>query len=152
MGLKLSTEARFFRLVDKNGNIPSKRPDLGPCWIWLGTVDDHGRGHFTINSREYIMAHQYLKGKAPLGLEWDHLCENTSCVNPDHTEAVTHKVNVQRGKQGHHKAFCKKGHPLIEGNVSEYITSSGRLARHCITCYDSYQKQYYLDHKRVKSS
>lgn len=29
-------------------------------------------------------------------LELDHLCENTSCINPDHLELVTHKENMER--------------------------------------------------------
>lgn len=26
----------LWKHVDKNGPIPPFRPDLGPCWIWLG--------------------------------------------------------------------------------------------------------------------
>ena len=35
----------------------------------------------------------------PEGLVIDHKCRNRLCCNPDHLEAVTQAVNVQRGKQ-----------------------------------------------------
>lgn len=31
------------------------------------------------------------------GLELDHLCRQTMCVNPSHLEPVTHAVNLRRG-------------------------------------------------------
>src|SRR5438477_8575585 len=49
--------------------------------------------------------HQYLHkylyenfvGKVKEGFELDHLCRNKACINIDHLESVSHKVNVQRG-------------------------------------------------------
>lgn len=59
-----------------------------------------GYGLMTINNKN-IYAHRHFyekyKGKIPQGLVLDHLCKNTLCVNPNHLEAVTQKVNMQRG-------------------------------------------------------
>ena len=33
---------RFWSKVDKNGPIPSHRPELGPCWIWIARRDRYG--------------------------------------------------------------------------------------------------------------
>lgn len=47
------------------------------------------------------MAHRYvyesIRGPIPEGLVLDHLCRNTSCVNPDHLEPVTYGENFRRG-------------------------------------------------------
>ncbi len=53
-----------------------------------------------------------IKGKIPNGYNIDHLCHNVDktcmggnlckhrrCVNPEHLEAVTAKVNVRRGRR-----------------------------------------------------
>ena len=45
-------------------------------------------------------AHKYMyekkHGQVPEGMELDHLCRVTLCVNPDHLEAVTHTQNMRR--------------------------------------------------------
>lgn len=70
-----------------------------PCWIWQKYVDKNGYGRLT-TSRRLMCAHRYyyekVKGKIPEGFEVDHLCHVTSCVNPDHLEAVHKLVNQRR--------------------------------------------------------
>ncbi|MEJ7786912.1 MAG: HNH endonuclease signature motif containing protein [Solirubrobacteraceae bacterium] len=36
-------------------------------------------------------------GEVPEGLDLDHLCKQTDCVNPEHLEPVTHQENMRRG-------------------------------------------------------
>jgi hypothetical protein len=50
-----------------------------PCWVWQRGKDRDGYGSI------------------PDGLELDHLCRVTSCVNPDHIEPVTSAENTRRG-------------------------------------------------------
>ncbi len=70
------------------------------CWIWKGWVDNKGYGRTTMGEKS-ISAHQYLYeklvGRAPEGLEMDHVCRNTACCNPAHMKLVTHHENVLRG-------------------------------------------------------
>lgn len=54
------------------------------------------------------------------GIELDHLCKNGKCVNPDHLEAVTKTVNLQRA---HRKVHCKRGHLMAETRVSRLLQS-----------------------------
>lgn len=90
---------RFIVKVDQNGPVPEYRPDLGPCWIWLHARDRKGYGHFKWPGG--ITAHRFsyeASGREiPDGYHVDHLCRVTSCVNPDHLEAVTPSVNTMRG-------------------------------------------------------
>lgn len=70
-----------------------------PCWI-LPASHSEGYARLTIDGRR-VYAHRavYEAVKGPLapGYEPDHLCRQRACCNPDHLEAVTRSVNVQRG-------------------------------------------------------
>lgn len=56
------------------------------------------------------------------GLQIDHLCRNTWCVNPTHLESVTPKVNTLRSNAqsaiNARKTHCNRGHPLSGSNIS----------------------------------
>jgi HNH endonuclease len=96
---------RFWAKVDKNGPVPEERPELGACWIWTKSGSKRGYGSFRPGGeRRKVPAHRWsyeaANGPIPEGLELDHLCRNHPCVRPSHLEAVTHRVNMQRGKMG----------------------------------------------------
>lgn len=70
------------------------------CWQWIGGSSPNGKyGRYKYKGRMYP-AHTFMyekyKGKIPEGMEPDHLCKNTICVNPGHIEAVTHAENARR--------------------------------------------------------
>lgn len=138
---------RFWLKVDKNGPIPESRPELGPCWIWIGSRQGKGYGTFRIGSRtdgsrRSVLAHKFLfetiHGAVPTGLELDHLCRVRACVNPDHLEAVGHNVNVQRGDSPAQlrawqaaKTHCPHGHPYSGTNL---YFAPGTAHRQCRAC------------------
>lgn len=70
------------------------------CWNWLGRVTFKGYGVHRFNGKFY-KAHReiykIIKGEIPEGFVIDHLCNNPSCINPEHLEAKTNKDNVRRG-------------------------------------------------------
>ena len=94
-------ETRFWSKVDKNGPIPTFRPDLGRCWAWSGARNSEGYGNFAIKYRQTERAHRVAfhltRGPIPEGLTIDHLCRVHWCVNPDHLEAVSNRENIIRG-------------------------------------------------------
>lgn len=76
------------------------------CWIWTGAKTGHGYGmvrgprtkgtSYRSASLTHRLSYQYHVGPIPEGTEIDHLCCVKACVNPNHLEAVTHQVNIQR--------------------------------------------------------
>ena len=73
-------------------------PETG-CWNWNLSMRGNGYGRICVNLK-IVPAHRYmyerLKGPIPDGLQIDHLCKNTRCVNPDHMEPVTNTENMRR--------------------------------------------------------
>jgi len=71
-------------------------PNSG-CWLWLGSISKKGYGKGPNGRHAHRTIFEHYKGPIPNKLELDHKCRVRSCVNPDHLEPVTTKVNVHRG-------------------------------------------------------
>lgn len=65
------------------------------CWMWLLGTSDGRYGMIGCRPAHCVLYEKY-RGKIPEGLELDHLCRVTLCVNPDHMEPVTSAINIQR--------------------------------------------------------
>lgn len=108
----------------------------GDCWEWISSTY-RGYGIFRVWKQATFRAHRYaweqLIGPIPDGLHLDHLCRNKRCVNPDHLEPVTPRVNTQRSllvqRAAEKSTRCRRGHPY-EGN--QYTRRSGE--RECTAC------------------
>ena len=128
---------RFWERVDKNGPLPANRPELGPCWLWRGSIlaDGYGqvkRAHKTLKAHR--VAWELLSGPVPDELELDHLCRVRLCVNTAHLEPVPGAENNRRSEspsaQNARKTHCAYGHPLSGDNL---FYSDGR--RQCRICH-----------------
>lgn len=83
-------EPRFFSKVEKQHH---------GCWVWKAAKSEKGYGYFGFKGKVY-KAHRvswFLKHGVFPSLQLDHLCRNTSCVNPDHLEEVSNRENQIRG-------------------------------------------------------
>lgn len=74
-----------------------------PCWIWNGYKDkERGYGKTRWKNRTF-RAHirSWLESGREIddGMQLDHLCRQTACVNPDHLEQVTPTENMRRGSR-----------------------------------------------------
>lgn len=104
------------------------------CWEWTGALDRTGYGAFKylgkkINSHRF--SYRHYKGEIPKGLDVDHRCRIRKCVNPEHLEAVTRKINVARGLSSQErKTHCIHGHAYTPENTYRYPSG----ARECRTC------------------
>lgn len=77
------------------------RPDLGPCWPWVGRQNRNGYGRVYLKGQEPVAhraVYECLVGPIPEGLVLDHLCRRRNCVAPLHLEPVTIQENTLRGK------------------------------------------------------
>lgn len=122
MERKSDWQERFWKKVDKTDY----------CWVWTASKSRAGYGFFGLEGKAQY-AHRIsfvLAGnEIPPGLVLDHLCRRPECVNPEHLEAVTNRVNAHRGKNGL-KAYCKHGHPY--DSVNTCIRKDGtRMCRQC---------------------
>ena len=140
--LKKTTEERFWSHVDKTNS----------CWNWTGHLNAKKRyGHIKIN-KKYFLVHRFSyelsKGKIPEGLTIDHLCRNTSCVNPDHLEAVTMKENLMRGigacAINSRKTHCPQGHEYAEENICP-----SQIGRVCKICRREQALKYYYKNREM---
>lgn len=81
---------RFWSKVDKDGPVPTHRPELGPCWVWTRGTDRRGYGRFGRPGRDsgWVYAHRwsYAAAHGPIaaGLGVLHRCDNPPCVRPEH--------------------------------------------------------------------
>jgi len=143
-------EAKFWARVKKT---PS-------CWLWLGTQTKH-YGSFYPGSTQpgsypTVYAHRYSYelhiGPIPLKHDIDHLCRTPLCVNPDHLEAVTHRVNLLRGEtfaaRYAAQTHCKHGHELKGAN----LVPDRRGRRLCRTCHNTRRRAAYHDRRAVEAS
>lgn len=128
-------------------------PETTTCRYWLGRVDVYGYGSFAVrvNGRHFTLrAHrviyELMVGSIPDDLVIDHICHNDSdcvlgneclhrrCVNPQHLEAVTDRVNLLRGQTitayRAARTHCPAGHPYDGTNT--WRSKDGE--RRCRTC------------------
>ena len=131
-------------------------PGENGCWQWVGARGGGGDeyGVFSGIGRVTLYAHrwsyEYHRSEIPAGLEIDHLCRNTLCVNPWHLEPVTGDENRRRAHQARAQSsnpylphmtdeqirnlggYCKQGHEFTPENTK--VLHRGNGQRDCRTC------------------
>src|SRR5216684_318642 len=120
-------------------NTKGPEPNSG-CWLWTGMLKDSGYGKIQTGTfanpnmqRAHRVAYELFVGPIPPGLQLDHLCRVSSCVNPNHLEPVTNAENTRRGIAGQwqkNKTHCPQGHEYTIENTMMYL---GKWRR-CRTC------------------
>jgi hypothetical protein len=125
--------------IDRLMAMVSPEPMSG-CWLWIGSCLPNGYSHMGIQVDGvkktvygHRLAYELLKGRIPEGLDLDHLCRVRCCVNPDHLEPVTRKVNLNRGVGFGTTNFCIRGHELTPENTYLHKRKN-YVARECRSC------------------
>ena len=68
------------------------------CWIWSGSPNSAGYGQITHEKKQWHahrFAWTFLCGPIPPGMQIDHRCHVRLCVNPDHLQLATPKMNTE---------------------------------------------------------
>jgi hypothetical protein len=117
------------------------------CWLWLGFIKPNGYGQIHQGTLAHRASYYAFVGDLPRGRVIDHTCHGEDqtcrggygclhrrCVNPGHLEAVTTKVNNDRGLglSGHNsrKTHCPAGHPY-----DTVRRNRGGVTRGCRACW-----------------
>jgi hypothetical protein len=138
--------ARKFTIVDDG------------CWEWTDSHRSRGYGALKVGGKRgqmvdaHLITYRTFVGPVPEGLELDHICRNRACINPDHLEPVTRRMNALRGVSiiaAHaRKTHCKYGHEFVT------VKEGDRTRRRCIPCqYEAikrYQKRKSLLSERTE--
>lgn len=122
----------------------SKVEKTSTCWLWTDKPNSSGYGLLGFRRDAKVYAHRLAvhltRGPIPAGMELDHICRTRHCVNPDHLEPVTHRVNGLRGIAptaiNARKTHCIRGHAFTPENT--HINSTGgRRCRECMRLHDA---------------
>ncbi len=123
------------RFTDKYG----VNEDTG-CWEWIAHKMPAGYGRVWDGEKDTLahrVAYELFVGPISAGLQIDHLCRVTSCVNPSHLEAVTCRENLLRGDtttaRNAKKTHCIHGHEFTAANTYHHKHRS-TTARSCRIC------------------
>ncbi len=128
---------RFWEKVDKEGALPTHRPDLGQCWVWVGAINASGYGIIATSNRKCRTVHRLsweLAGRGLVaGLHLDHLCRVRHCVRPAHLDQVSCAENVRRGFGNGSKTHCPRGHEYSDENTYRW-PNAPHSSRQCRAC------------------
>ncbi len=123
------------------------------CWKWTGGRNSDGYGqcwHNNKQQRVHRVFYEFYKGTISKGLVIDHLCRNRACVNPEHLQAVTVRVNTERGESivaKYMKAtHCIHGHEFSVENTT--FSKSKKGGRRCKQCGRDWYKNNYDKEKQ----
>jgi len=126
--------ARFWSKVHV---VPEASAFPGACWIWSGAQNGSMYGKFWDGERD-VPSHRHSYNVLVMETampSMDHLCRVTLCVNPDHLEPVTQRINILRGNSpaaaNAAATHCPYGHKYTESNT--YIRPD-RGSRECRKC------------------
>ena len=121
------------------------------CWQYGGYISKQ-TGYGTIHAKAGNRWNKYhahrliytaLVGELPTNIVLDHTCRNRRCVNPNHLDPVTDRVNVRRGAtiiaRALAKTHCKNGHPFNAANT--FMRGNHRRCRACNILYKLRSKQ-----------
>lgn len=125
----------------------SKVEKAGSCWNWLGYIEKEGYGACSVKGvmwKAHRVSFELFKNEIPEGFQIDHLCRNRKCVNPEHLDAVTPKINVLRSNAptavNARRTHCRRGHELRGENL--HVTTIG--GRRCKACHRVVKKRHRL--------
>lgn len=89
---------KFWQRVDRSAGDDA-------CWPWLASMTRRGYGMFHLGKGNYARVNRVAwfleNGRIPDGMVIAHECDNPSCANPRHLNAISQLANIEdRNKKG----------------------------------------------------
>lgn len=115
------------------------------CWNWMGHKTPDGYGVTYTEGGEY-KAHRVMydifKGIISTSNVIDHLCNNTSCVNPDHLSEKAQRDNLLRSGITNASINIKKDR-CIRGHLFDLKNTwvQKKIHRFCKSCKSDNQNE-----------
>lgn len=135
-------------------------PTESGCIEWLGLVSSDGYGKIRVGikrERAHRVVYEMLIGPIPRArdIHVDHLCRNRKCVNVEHLEVVSEKVNILRGTSptalNARKTHCPRGHEYTGENL--IVGRAGwRACRACKAAASSLSHRLHLAERKAKQA
>jgi hypothetical protein len=136
-----SPNERFEKQVDKEST---------DCWLWKGSLSAGRYASFMVNGRN-VRVHRWVYerdvGPIPEGMQIDHMCGVTRCVNPAHLRPLTPGDNC-RAYYHEQRATCANGHPRLPENL---VWREGGKRQRCRICSREIQRRYRQKHGYKRS-
>lgn len=151
------TRARYPSPIDR---LLARSVEDDDCWTYTGPTNASGYSRLRVGDGRKAFGHrvsyEFFIGPIPDGLTFDHLCRNTSCVNPWHGDLVPLEINSLRqiagtGFENRNKTHCPIGHPLSGENL-RFASGNAEGApngRVCRTCRAESCRRYRMKHQQV---
>lgn len=110
--------------------------DDNQCWIWTGAKSPKGYGNIRVGNK-VCRAHRvsYELHKGTITDQLHHLCEVTSCINPEHLVDVDARTNMRYAAgqtEIDGKWYCKRGHLIANYNAMQDFGSDTYIR--CRSC------------------
>ena len=127
---------------------------IADCWVWTGSVWPNGYGQLMHEGKHWLahrLSYTLHVGPIPEGLVLDHLCRVPPCINPDHLEPVTLRINLARGMsptaQVIRSGICHRGHALTASNL--YTPPGDPRQARCRECMRIVRAERYAIEKQL---
>lgn len=132
--------------------------DEQACWLWLGHKNILGYGKLSYKGKikqAHRVIFEIIGQPIKYNLVVDHMCKNTSCVNPSHLREVTFKQNIFENSNSPAytrkvSTHCERGHKWTDDNIYWAKGKNGVIYRHCRKCTLSRQAKYREQKRKDK--
>jgi hypothetical protein len=109
-------------------------PDSNKCWPWAGQINAAGYG-VAGGPLAHRKVYEVFYRPIPEGLQLDHLCKNTRCVNPKHLRVIAPDIHGSLSSKYQGRTHCSRGHAYTAENTRwRQPPDQTNPSRECLTC------------------